>query len=104
MSEHTKGPWLRDGRTVYALNEDGINRFSAGVQNPHTPEAELIAVATLMQSAPDMQEALEAAQKDLNDLSDFYVGHRGHNPSFAARITLTRRKVHAALAKAEGQS
>ena len=58
MSKHTEGPWLRDGRTVYALNEDGFNRFSAGVQDPHTPEAELIAVATLMQSAPDMQEAL----------------------------------------------
>lgn len=59
MSKPTEGPWLRDGRTVYALNEDGFNRFCAGVQDPHTMEAELIAVATLMQAAPDMQEALE---------------------------------------------
>ena len=61
---HTPGPWLRDGRMVYALNEDGFNRFSAGVQDPHTPEAELIAVATLMQSAPDLLEALEAIKKE----------------------------------------
>ena len=57
---HTPRPWLRDGRMVYALNEDGFNRFGASVQDPHTPEAELIAVATLMQSAPDLLEALES--------------------------------------------
>lgn len=57
---HTPRPWLRDGRMVYALNEDGFNRFGASVQDPHTPEAELIAVAMLMQSAPDLLEALEA--------------------------------------------
>ena len=61
---HTLGPWLRDGRMVYALNEDGFNRFGASVQDPHTPEAELIAVATLMQAAPDLLEALEAIKKE----------------------------------------
>ena len=54
-------------------------------------------------ATPDLLEALEAAQRDLNDLSDFYVGHQDHNPSFAARVTLTRRMARTAIAKARNQ-
>lgn len=45
MIEHTKGPWLRDGKTVYVLNEHGFNRFCAQVQDAHTPAEELEANA-----------------------------------------------------------
>lgn len=45
MSEYTKCPWLREGRTVYALNQDGFNRFSASVQDAHTSANELEANA-----------------------------------------------------------
>ena len=34
-AQHTPGPWIRDGRLVYALHDKGRgpeNRFSAGVQ------------------------------------------------------------------------
>lgn len=27
MSNHTKAPWLFDGKVVYALNEKGVNIF-----------------------------------------------------------------------------
>lgn len=58
MSGFTKGPWLRSGTTVYALNARDFNRFCAHVQDAHTPDDELVAVATLMQVAPDLLEAL----------------------------------------------
>lgn len=61
MSErkHTPGPWMVEGRTVYALNEDGYNRFSALVQDAHTPGDELEANAQLIAAAPELLEALE---------------------------------------------
>ena len=93
MSKHTEGPWLRDGRMVYALNEDGFNRFCVGVQGLHTPEAELIAVATLMQSAPDLLGALEEAIEELNQCCSDAYGEDYNNPKF-----------NAVLAKARGPS
>ena len=59
MSARTKGQWLQDGCTVYALNDRGVNWFSASVQDAHTPEAELIEVAQLMKSAPDLLAELQ---------------------------------------------
>lgn len=58
-AKHLEGPWLRDGRTVYALTPDGTrNRFCAGVQDAHTSEAELLDIARLMQAAPALLAAL----------------------------------------------
>lgn len=54
MTKHTPGPWLVEGRTVYALNDDGYNRFSALVQDAHTPGDELEANARLIAAAPDL--------------------------------------------------
>lgn len=45
MSNHTKAPWLFDGKVVYALNEKGVNIFSAFVQDGKTGEDELKANA-----------------------------------------------------------
>lgn len=64
MSAHTKGEWLQDGCTVYALDEHGVNWFSASVQDARTPEAELVAVARLMKAAPDLLAALETLLND----------------------------------------
>lgn len=77
MSEHTPGPWLRDGRCVYALEtvcdangkEYKRNRFYFGVQgSPAGPsEKELEAVARLAQAAPVMLQSLETIAKILGD-------------------------------------
>ena len=45
MSNHTKAPWLFDGKVVYALNEKGGEYFSAFVQDGKTCEDELKANA-----------------------------------------------------------
>jgi hypothetical protein len=67
MSQPSKGPWLREGRLVYALEHDRWrngqeqfrNRFEAHVYGgPETPEQELEAVARLMQVAPALLEAV----------------------------------------------
>ena len=80
MTEHgfTPGKWMRDGRTIYALDENGfVNRFSARVeggyvqQNPRrsyrdairTTEEELDAVAQLFFASPTLLEALFVAEK-----------------------------------------
>ncbi|HBO4892784.1 TPA: hypothetical protein L4V44_002651 [Pseudomonas aeruginosa] len=60
MMKHTSGPWYRDGTTVYALNPQNFNRFSAQIHGAHTPKSELEAVAQLMQAAPELLEALVA--------------------------------------------
>ncbi|HCT6924805.1 hypothetical protein IPC1132_10920 [Pseudomonas aeruginosa] len=63
---YTPGPWYRDGTTVYALNPQNFNRFSAQIHGAHTPKSELEAVAQLMQAAPELLEALEYAANRLN--------------------------------------
>ncbi|MFD1693877.1 hypothetical protein ACFSHR_27185 [Azotobacter chroococcum] len=57
--KHTPAPWLLEGRTVYALNADGFNRFCAQVQGAQTTPAELEANARLICAAPDLLQALE---------------------------------------------
>lgn len=65
MSAHTKGEWLQDGCTVYALNARGYKIFAATVQSAHTSnDAELVAVARLMKAAPDLLAALETLLND----------------------------------------
>lgn len=62
MSKHTPGPWLRDGRFVYALNEHGINAMSLSLppgighyDDKETQEAN----ARLIAAAPELLEALQ---------------------------------------------
>lgn len=91
MSEFkgTPGPWLRSLRTVYALNERGVNRFSALIQDAHTPDYELKANAQLIAAAPELLEAL-LLMLHLHDLSG---GTEGDVTRFA----------RAAIAKALGE-
>lgn len=65
----TPGPYLRDGQTVYALQDnpnprpplgwDKINRFHCHVSpcGPDTPVDEAEAVAQLFAASPDLYEA-----------------------------------------------
>lgn len=62
----TPGPWMRDGRFVYALMSAGFrngkeqfkNRFMANVQpDGECPEPEALATAVLIQNAPKLYEA-----------------------------------------------
>jgi hypothetical protein len=90
MSGHTPGPWLLAGRTVYALNAEGVNRFSALVQDAHAPAYELNANAHLISAAPDLLEALEMAMEIGDQCSRGFLG------KFQA-------KARAAIAKARGE-
>jgi len=61
MSKHTPGPWLIDGRTVYALNSSGYNHMSIYVPRqlgPGSTIEEEMANVRLIAAAPDMLELL----------------------------------------------
>lgn len=60
MSDAIKGPWMRDWRTVYALNDHGVNRFFASVHDAHTSEQELEEISRLIAAAPELLESLIA--------------------------------------------
>lgn len=72
----TPGPWEVAAQTVYALNDDGFNRFSALVQDARTSVIELYANATHIAAANpstllaliahirSLEERLEKAEKD----------------------------------------
>lgn len=76
--------WKREGKTVYALNEKGINQFSARLQpdNREASERELTANAILMEHAPELLHSLmEIVNYDGgadNALEDQYVMARAH--------------------------
>jgi hypothetical protein len=76
---------------VYALNDRGVNWFSASVQDAHTPEAELIAVAQLMKAAPDLLAAL----KELDAATD-------RQRRYGQPISDAQKKARAAITKATG--
>jgi hypothetical protein len=67
MSEtkFTPGKYMRDEHTVYALNDEGVNRFSANIMRGRddsgekTTVAECEAVAQLFAASPDLYKALE---------------------------------------------
>lgn len=78
MSGPTPGPWFRDCATVFALSEDGVNRFSASVQGgwvvtgrQRTAVEELEANARLFEAAPRMLAALQQIhQMGYTDVGD----------------------------------
>jgi hypothetical protein len=87
------GPWFQDGLWVWALNEKGLNCFSTRVQDPHTPEDELIAVARLMKAAPDLLHALYTALP--------YVEDTLHDPCCKPVTVRALKLIHAALKQAQ---
>ncbi len=94
MSKYTPGPWLIDEKEatfVYALNDEGWNRFSAHVQDAHTPADELEANARLISAVPDLLEAAMAAIEDVMSIDNDHC--------LAPEVG---RKLRAAIAKATG--
>ncbi|WP_369913932.1 hypothetical protein AB8810_12960 [Xanthomonas sp. NCPPB 3005] len=97
----TKQDWLVDGVTVYALNVEGTNRFSARVEGgwsthgrTRTDMEEREATAHLIASAPDLYEALV-------DLIGWVPGPvHFHNDEPQKAVERAR----AALAKARGEA
>ena len=94
MVEHTPGPWLREGRTVYAL-QDGPkgaeNRFIATVQGK-APATELAAIAQVMEASPDLLTACSEVMFSL-------IATQERKRTFSYELGLLR----AAIAKATGQ-
>src|SRR5690554_6165635 len=101
MSERkfTTGPWMLSGRTVYALNDQGFNRFSALVQDAHTSAVELDANARLIAAAPELLEALECA------LAQCLAWQGEPNDEWSCPIHVAVcKRARAAIAKATGES
>lgn len=101
MSEHTKGEWLVDGMTVYALQDcvwmgqpSKENRFYIGVQGK-CPDNEKIANANLIAAAPDMYDALINIKQLSGEAMDY-----GNNDSIMQKCYI---KSTIALAKARGE-
>lgn len=100
MSGPTPGPWFRDGTSVFALSEDGVNRFSASVQGgwvvtgrQRTDAEELEATARLLEAAPELLKALIESRKRIIELCSAYS-----NPLPVASL----ERIDAAIAKATG--
>ena len=95
----TKGEWLIDGRTVYALNKRGSNRFSCHVQEAdddtgkRISEEEVMANARLIAQAPALREVITNIL-ELTQFSDELTN---------AQWQAWRRKAVKALAKADGK-
>lgn len=73
----TQPEWKVDGSTVYALNLEGSNRFTAHVQpgwathgRLRTDPNECRAVAVLMHAAPELYEALTRIMPFVDDAED----------------------------------
>jgi hypothetical protein len=99
----TPGPWRNDGRSIYALVQDGwrrgeplmVNRFYVHVQCGSgrvsaTPD-ELDANARLIAAAPDLLVALEAVLLDCENAAEVVLGEASY------------KKAYAAIKKARGQ-
>jgi hypothetical protein len=103
--KHTPTPWLAEGKTVYALNENGTNRFSALVQAgfefdgrrykmPASPE-EIEANAAFIVRACNSHDALVKVAKNLRD-------YLGEGRKLGDDTEWFADKVSAALKLAEG--
>lgn len=101
---HTPGPWLSEGTTLYALNDDGVNRFQASFGPGHltytrrgsderTSHEEVDANIALAKAAPDLLEALERMT---------YLQSGGPVKSSDADKWL--KEARAAIAKAKGEA
>ena len=104
----TPGLYERSATTVYAVNEEGSNRFSAFVDagferksarpggTKRTTHEECEATAQLFTAAPDLYEALD----EMRALWVFVCNLHGWDPDHMAQ----HAKAVASLAKARGES
>ena len=103
MAEHTPGEWLliegTHSHLVYALNDKGVNQFSAGIQNDNgdCPPDELRDIAHLIASAPRLLEALVLAEDALAVKASL------RDPE-QARVEKALNNARAAIAAARGEA
>ena len=76
--KHTPTPWLVvPGRGfIYALDENGVNRFQAFIDGAHCPESELVANARHIVKCVNYHDRLAEA---LRECQEYFYGepHRG---------------------------
>lgn len=89
-------PFYCKGRTVYSLNDEDVNVFSACVQDCHTEESELQEIAAYIAHACNAYPELVEALKTLYAASPDYM--RG---SFAEKASEQARALLAKLGEAE---
>ena len=114
MSKHTPGPWrVGNSDEVYAGTKIVAGTYSSGDYMPH-PEAKIdgqqvglvepkesIANVRLIAAAPEMLEALKAAEQILKRSPNLVTNDRGR---FRNVSTISvEAEVRAAIAKAEGR-
>lgn len=78
MSEHTKTPWLIvPGKAfIYALDENGVNRFQASIDGAHCPESELVANARhIVHCVNNHERLVEMVGALLANPSDSFTVH-----------------------------
>ena len=98
--KHTPGPWKHEDRTyVYALNEQGSNRFYVDVQRGRangelTQLAELLANARLIAAAPDLLEACEHFMKSME---------AAMTDGLQLNLPMHEQAMRAAIRKAKGE-
>ena len=93
MPEHTPLPWIREGRTIYALNEQGTNRFYCHVQPGGGPGMDSMEVqeanaALIVRAVNGHEELVEALEEILT----------------YASLDNIRQKAEKALARARSES
>lgn len=108
MGEHLTTPWLREGRLIYTLEQDGwrrgapvmVNRFMVTVSggHPRPADAELDAVASLVHAAPDLLEAGRALYAAIGDW------RKPENGFLTPDLIAAGVKWCAAIAKAESRT
>lgn len=100
--KHTPGPWrLDNANSIYGPGDDPEVTMLAAVRFQGGDNAKGTANARLMAAAPDLLEALEAAEKEIRRL------HCVHTPYFEGKIgepdLLVARQARKAINKAKGK-
>lgn len=109
-TNHTPSKWQLDRNCVYALNEQGYNRFSALIQGGNTApmekttDSELEANASLIAAAPEL---LDAAQAVLDAFANYermgeVCPFEGNPMIYASTLVELAELAREAIAKARG--
>jgi hypothetical protein len=92
--KHSPTPFKVCGKTIYALNDCGENRFSAYVDDAHTEQEELWETAAFIVRACNNHDALVTALKACERyISLLHIGEKTIDP--------TLQQARAALAAVE---
>jgi hypothetical protein len=102
-AKHTPGEWIRDGRAVYALNDEGTNRMYIAVMCDGDPgmdsEEVQLANACLVEIAPKLLDACKRAKQVIETHG---LGPWAAEPEETHRIkTELLERLQAAIVEAE---